>query len=613
MFSSYAQEEKNNLGTYDKYHQSKRNPYMETNEDYKTKFDNGIIEDSKFLINSIEEPLEGVFSELEHTLIYDSEVYYDNSFIVRLMCNPSFSTESKLRFINDALNAPKRNIFKSFHAVKCPCLNSNQELKEFFLSYYESKEVLDSVDRYERYKFFQFQLVNRFKESFNTVNNYLQKRKQLNSEELYYKEEEIVVYLFSIGEELKAINFLEELVSDFETGRVPYFTEGELDENPFILLGFSDNKVIAEKAIELALKFFQKNESFFQYKTAKFLGFNAPDKLEKILRDRLKQFRKAGLSDSALLTKYCRFIITSSEYLGEMMGEQLWDELMDIKSFWADPSQREFNSIDFHCAKSIVLNQKISDGKKQEIIAYLRKSKEALSDKSTKTDHIQFTKYLQIVANAFPESKSNLKPFFPEKYKTDRYKNYQIFSKNNIRLFEYLQNLELITKTDLTHYEKFLFETNIGGYGGILGFTKRMVNVKKESDFLPLDYEKLFKKEFKPVLNKFGINSIEFRQRVTDETGEFNYELQAKNSKMVFEYKFKSKNKRYEILGFVKLINRALIEEEHDLRLVWIDSGAGSVLGLFNPNQIIGICRKFGLYSFKVFYEDSLWGAGRYY
>ncbi|MFK8009079.1 MAG: hypothetical protein AB8H03_22150 [Saprospiraceae bacterium] len=580
--------------------------------DYNARFDEIINTDSKFKTIKMETPVNNSIVSPRVNLKYNPTKEYSNYFIQYSFCAGNYKEDEVLSFMADAFADSNRDIFQGIEQFPCNCVKKYPEVKNQFIKYFESKNYSTSESLYIRNKFFLFQINNLFPNTLKLINNYFIKRK--NQNEILNGEFRFLTRLIQVGEEERALELLDFFIQELSSGKILFLGDNDLNskESVFALLIFSKNEKISKKAIELTTKFFKENNTSEVGALIKFIDINL---YSAIIKKRFYKNQKADLSDNQKMRAYVHDMIEVSGILGKEMGKELWESikednrLISVESFIQDLT---------YIFNNIILDSKLSNKERIDLINYYRKNNRFISDNTTINSYYDFKFYIHFIYLAFPNiTKEDLQIHIPKKYNKDTDIDYAWkyalgyadnnkttnLSKNKLIEFQTelkkLNILENDFSEEIDQYQIFLLTRYSTRFSereylhSLINKSKKILHFDAEGGYVPLNYVKLFEEEFLPILQREQIFGLRVNQKVQNIGDKLNYTIQIISDNEIIGFEYIDNSDFYNPQLFVKALNQALMKLGTKLRFVYFDTEDQTArYGLLEPNTIVLFMKK---------------------
>lgn len=587
----------------------------QTNQSYVDVFDNIIyLDDTKVNISKYQ----GVHNQEPKAsvkLIYDNSKDYDSQFNEKVICSKSIPEESKLNFVQEALNDTNKIIFKYLYGSNCSCLRSQPKLAKIFYDHFNEISK-NASKRDEKYQFLQFVTKNELDDDIELISQYFKERNNL--EYKFIEETKLPINLIRKGKIKEALNLLEMFVDDYKNGIINYIDDGGHyeKENIFALLYFNGDENIRKKTLDLAFEYYNSITRGYTYSLSLFLKQIDRKRYNSSITQWLNKYEKMDTSIYSNNNGYCTLLGSDGRIIAETEGIDYWNRYLHSKPRWKD-SNVEFEQSMLDIAEASMKG--ISNKEDQEsIINYILQNHRYFKKDETFNDSRYLKKFLSILHLTNPNiSEEKIESYLPERYK--KYGTWKYTWKEvvdplpNPKILDLEEKIGIYikhgfkTNKGLDEYDKFIYSIGRLNDYDLIRETGNTIWFDTEGGTFPLDYKDLFNSTFLPVLTSNNIVNIGIEEIQTINEGQCTYQIKIDNKEQVYQFEFTNSSDWYEIKPLVKAINLALKDIESELRLIYIDSqDQTTLLGLFNPNKFIPLANEINMYSYAVDYNDGL-------
>ncbi len=551
------------------------------------------------------------------TLVYDNNKRYGWHFFNSVFCSEAIDESVKIDFVKEALADKELNIFRTFYRIYCPCLDTQTQLRDLLSNYFKEMNR-DPDKRYESYFYLEFAAKNRIPGYLDLIEDYFSSRDTL--EHFYINETELPLYLARAGQEQRALDLVEMFVAEEKSGKIGYIHDKGHDEkeNIFAVLAFSDDPEISKKAIDLAFEYYRSPLRSYTSGLAEFLKYYDVERYKKAIEYWLERYPTLDSTEYVVNSGFRTLMTGDGLLVAKQLGYQYWELFINNLNKWKKYNQ----AIDDPMFAIAIASMKgtVKASEKQAIIDFVRKHNRFVSAESEARSRSQIKKFMELLHIAKPGiSKAEIGSMIPARYEdweyaygqlNDRYdypSNEPSFS-SKVEIFKkygYAKNLKM------DEYDKFLLHLGRLNVYRLLETTENLIWFDTEGGMFPLSHADLFKDEFQPVLLKNGIDFLSVNEVQDVKENICHYTINVSNSDKSYTIEFENGSDWYEVIPYVKALNRALIDQGSDLRLIYIDSQDQSTLiGLFDPNKFLPMAKELNLECYALHYGDGLLESG---
>ena len=311
---------------------SKSSP--ETNQSYIEVFDNIVYRDELKIDISNYIGVNKQEFKASKELIYDNSKNYDSHFNEKVICSKSIPEESKLNFVQDALNDNNKIIFKYLYGSNCPCLRSQPKLVKIFYDHFN--EISKNAEKDEKYQFLQFVTKNELDDDIELISQYFKERNNL--EYKFREETKLPINLIRKGKIKEALNLLEMFVDDYKNGIIKYIHDGGHyeKENVFALLYFNGDENIRKKTLDLAFEYYNSITRGYTYSLSLFLKQIDRKRYNSSIKQWLNKYEKMDTSIYSNNNGYCTLLGSDGRIIAETEGIDYWNRYLQSKPRWKD-------------------------------------------------------------------------------------------------------------------------------------------------------------------------------------------------------------------------------------------------------------------------------------
>jgi hypothetical protein len=586
-------------------------------------FDEIVLADTTYKIAIQKDPDKVIPSEAKkgnsRELIFDEKKTYSYEFVYNVLCNPKIPEKEKLNFFQSAIDHNSRNTLNQFSFKKCDCLETQLHIRQLLIDYFQKQD--ENPGYYSKtYKYFHFTLINGFPNAYELIQDYLQTREDEKNK--YRLEGQIPAHLVRMGKEKEALELLEKFVFEFETGKIKYPNFGDIGEkgNSFVVLNFSENPEVSQKAAALTFEYFRHLPGTASWEFSKYLKYLGLEKYNEISLEKLETLKNKTERTSRENEAIRLLLITHNSLLIERTGFDYWNTLLSHKNLWK--YEKDFNAYMSGVAFDLSKIELTNDQKNTIINFYLDKDI-FLNKNQERKDDARLRKFIQLYLRLYPDGEiSDLTPLIPERYRdnTDwawefhdyKRRKSQPKKKTQKRLTNFKEIGEFLNqhgapveiKSD--PYYNFLLEAGFTSKSSILLKSKRIIWFDAEGGYYPLDYNNLFENSFRPAFVVCGEDFITVTSECDQSQDLGHYTLQVNNGQSTYQFEYDDNSDWYHVYPFVKALNLALMDLKSNYRLITFDSGDQTVnIILTEPDKFLPYAAR-NLYYWAVKDGDDL-------